>query len=58
MTETEVRWYVMHEHGDRPRHAHSVVQRHDGSTPNADHVGVDTQTWEEDRAEYWADRGS
>src|SRR6185369_3249776 len=48
----EVRWYVMHGHGDQPRHAHSTVMRHDGSTPNPDHVGVEARTWEEARAEW------
>lgn len=48
----EVRWYVMHGHGDQPRHAHSTVMRHDGSTPNPDHIGVEARTWEEARAEW------
>lgn len=50
--------YVMHSHGDE-RHAHSTLQHHSGNWPNHGHDDppVETQTWEQDRAEYRARTG-
>lgn len=50
-------WYVMHSHGDRETHAHSVVQNHDGDWPNHDHRNPvpETETQEANRARYWAE---
>lgn len=51
---TEVRWYVMHDHGTgEGGHAHSTEHRHNGDVPNHEHHGIPTETWEENREKYY-----
>ena len=49
VVDEEVRWYVMHDHGDGVGgHSHSTVYS------SQDHSGIATETWEENRARYWS----
>lgn len=49
--ESEVMWYVMHDHAGL-RHAHSTKNLHDGLTPNREHLGVPKMTREEFQSLY------
>lgn len=56
----DVRWYVMHEHGDgQGRHGHSTAQNHMGDVNNPranDHTGVETVATLEEAQKVWGRR--